>query len=198
MGEAIQDKFRVVVGVDFADSAKHAILEGMQLARLMPRVELHFVHVMEVSSELHDARLIDALSDSLGQGMARLERYVRDTLFVFGHEAGWGIDLGYHVRVGPVARELHQVAVDVDAELLVIGERRGGALRKIFHRSACEELVRAAHLPVVVAHPKDYKGFSKSPTPDLPRPGQDLSKSTLYEAGASFEPSRTTHIAGLL
>ncbi|MDB4987262.1 MAG: hypothetical protein JWN04_2440, partial [Myxococcaceae bacterium] len=77
MGEVIEGKFRVVVGVDFSDGAKHAILEGMQLARLMPRVELHFVHVMEVSSELHDARLIDALSDSLGQGMSKLERYVR-------------------------------------------------------------------------------------------------------------------------
>ena len=198
MGEAIQDKFRVVVGVDFADGAKHAILEGMQLARLMPRVELHFVHVMEVSPDLHDAQLIDALSDNLGQSMARLERYVRDTLFVFGHEAGWGIDLGYHVRVGPVSRELHQVAVDVDAELLVIGERRGGGLRNLFHRSASDDLVRGAHLPVVVAHPKDYKGFAKSPKPDAPRPGVDLSVSHLYDDAASYEGHRSTHISGLL
>ncbi|MDB4990389.1 MAG: Universal stress protein UspA, partial [Myxococcaceae bacterium] len=133
-----------------------------------------------------------------GQGMTKLERYVRDTLFVFGHEAGWGIDLGYHVRVGPVARELHQVAVDVDAELLVVGEQRGGTLRKLFRRSASDELVRGAHLPVVVAHPKDYKGFAKSPKPDAPRPGQDLSKSDLYESTASFEGSRGTHISGLL
>lgn len=198
MGDAIQDKFRVVVGVDFSGGAKHAIIEGMLLARLMPRVELNFVHVMEVSAELHDARLIDALSDSLGQAMAKLERYVRDTLFVFGHEAGWGIDLGYHVRVGPVARELHQVAVDVDAELMVIGERRGGALRNLFHRSPSEELVRNAHVPVVIAHPKDYKGFSKTPQPDAPRPGQDLSRSTLYDAGTLYESGRSTHIAGLL
>lgn len=199
MAEAIQDKFRVVVGVDFAGGAKHAIIEGMLLARLMPRVELNFVHVMEVSAELHDARLIDALSDSLGQAMSKLERYVRDTLFVFGHEAGWGIDLGYHVRVGPVARELHQVAVDVDAELMVIGERRAGTLRKLFHRSPSEELARNAHVPVVIAHPKDYKGFAKTQQPDAPRPGQDLSRSTLYDGGSSlYEGSRSTHISGLL
>jgi nucleotide-binding universal stress UspA family protein len=198
MGEAIQDKFRVVVGVDFAEGAKHAVLEGMQLARLMPRVELHFVHVMEVSSELHDARLIDTLSDSLGQAMTKLERYVRDTLYVFGHEAGWGIDLAYHVRVGPVARELHQVAVDIDAELLVVGERRGGTLRKMFHRGAGEELVRSAHLPVVIAHPKDYKGFSKTQRPDAPRPGEDLSVSTRYDSSTIYEGGRSTHISGLL
>jgi nucleotide-binding universal stress UspA family protein len=198
MGEAIQDKFRVVVGVNFSEGAKHAVLEAMLLARLMPRVELHYVHVMEVSSELHDARLIDALSDSLGQSMAKLERYVRDTLFVFGRESGWGIDLGYHVRVGPVARELHQVAVDNDAELIVVGERRTGSLRNWFHRSAAEELVRSAHVPIVIAHPKDYKDFPKTQRPDAPRPGQDLSRSTLYDAGSVFEGSRSTHIAGLL
>jgi len=197
MGEAVQDKFRVVVGVDFAEGSKHAILESMLLARMMPRVELNFVHVMEVSSELHDARLIDSLSDGLAESMGRLERYVRDTLFVFGNDAGWGIDIGYHVRVGPVARELEQVAVVVDAELLIIGEHRAGGLRALFHRPATDELVRTAHLPVVVAHPRNYRGLSKSPQPDAPRPGQDLTQSTLYESAADYG-GRSTHIAGML
>jgi nucleotide-binding universal stress UspA family protein len=198
MGEAIQEKFRVVVGVDFTEQAKHAIHEAMHLARLMPRVELQFVHVMEVSSELHDARLIDMLSDSLGQAMARLERCVRDTLFVYGSDSAWGIELGYHVRVGPVARELHQVAVDVDAEMIIVGEGKPGALRKLFHRSSLDQLVRTAHVPVVVAHPKDFRGFAKSPRPDAPRPGQDLTRSGTYATAEYYESGRNTHIAGLL
>jgi len=198
MGEAIQDQFRVVVGVDFEESSKHAIHEAMHIARLMPRVQLEFVHVMEVSAELHDARLIDLLSDSLGQAMARLERSVRDTLFVYGSDSAWGIELGYHVRVGPVARELHQVAVDVDAEMIIVGKARVGALRKLFHTGSVEELVRTAHVPVVVAHPKDFKGFPKSPRPDAPRPGQDLSKSDLYSTVEYYESGRSTHISGLL
>jgi nucleotide-binding universal stress UspA family protein len=198
MGEAIQDQFRVVVGVDFSEESKHAIHEAMHIARLMPRVELEFVHVMEVSAELHDARLIDLLSDNLGQAMSRLERSVRDTLFVYGSDSAWGIELGYHVRVGPVARELHQVAVDVDAEMIIVGKARVGALRKLFHTSSVEELVRTAHVPVVVAHPKDFRGFPKSPRPDAPRPGQDLTRSDLYSTGEYYESGRSTHISGLL
>ena len=140
----------------------------MHSLELMPRVELNFVHVMEVSSELHDARLIDQLSDNLGEAMAKLEHYVRDTLYVQGSGMGWGLDIGYHVRVGPAARELHQVAVDVDAELIVVGAANSTGLRRMFHRSASEELVREAHLPVLVAHPKNFKNFSKSDVPEPP------------------------------
>lgn len=200
MGEAKQEKFRAVVGVDFGEGSSYAVLEGMRLARLVPRMELAFVHVMEVSSELHDARLIDALSDSLGEAMSRLERYVRDVLAVYGSGAGWGLELSYHVRVGPVARELHQVAVDVDAEMIIVGKRPARALRKLFHRSPVEELVRMAHVPVVVARPKDYRGFAKSPSPEPPRPGQDITRSGVYASVDSYESGRSVppHIAGLI
>lgn len=198
MGEAIQDKFRVVVGVDFEEGGKHAIHEAMQLARLMPRVDLQFVYVMEVSEDLHDARLIDRLSDGLEHAMARLQRCVRDTLFVYGTDHGWNVDLGYHVRVGPVSRELHQVAVDSDAELIVVGKPRTGNLRRLFHRGSVDELIASAHVPVVVAQPKDYRGFRKSDRPDAPRPGQDLTQSGTYSTYESYDGGRGTHIAGLL
>lgn len=199
MGEAIQqDKFRVIIGVDFNEGGKHAIHEAMQLARLMPHVELDFVHVMEVPEDLHDARVIASLSDGLEQAMSRLERCVRDTLFVYGSDNGWGIELGYHVRVGPVARELHQVAVDVDAELIVVGKARTGALRRIFHRGSVAELIASAQVPVVIANPKDFRRFKKSDRPDAPRPGQDLTQSGTYATVESYDSGRTTHISGLL
>lgn len=198
MGEAKQDRFRVVVGVDFTQSCNHAILEAMRLAALVPRSALHFVYVFEVSPDLHDASLIDELSDSLGQAMGRLERYVRDTLYVSGRDAGWGFELMYHVRVGPVARELYQVAVDVDADLMVLGKPHTGTLRKLFHRSAAEELVRSARVPVVVAHEKDFRGLSRSPEPDPPRPGQDLTQSGTYATAEWYDGGRGTHIAGMI
>lgn len=192
-----QERFRVVVGVNFTEASSHAINEAMHLARLMPRVELNFVHVMEVSAELHDARLIDRLSDDLSQVMAKLERYVRDTLYVHGGSAGWGLDFGYHVRVGPVARELHQVAVDVDAELIVIGHAQAAGLRRVFHRSSSEELLREARVPVVVAHPKDFRGCPKTPIPEPPRAGQDVERSGVYDSVIP-DVDRTTHISGLI
>jgi len=199
MGEARQDKFRVIVGVDFSEGSQHAIHEAMQLARLMPRVELNFVHVMETSPELHDAELIDALSDSLGQAMARLERHVRDALFIYGADAGWGIPIAYHVRVGPIARELHQTAVDVDAEMVVVGKNPSSRLRQLFHKSAVEELVRMAQVPVVVAKPKDFRACRKSEVPDPPRPDQDITESGVYATSESYDTGpRAPHIAGLI
>ena len=198
MEEPKQRRFRVVVGIDFSQACNQAILEAMRLADLVPRAALHFVHVLEVSPDLHDADLIDELSEGLGLAMSRLERHVRDTLYVVGHEAGWGIELTYHVRVGPVARELHQVAVDVDADLVVVGEAERGALRKLFHRSAAEELIRSARLPVVVAHPKDFRGMAKSPQPDAPRPGQDLAESGTFATVELHDSGRSAHIAGMI
>jgi nucleotide-binding universal stress UspA family protein len=198
MGEVKLDKFRAVVGIDFSQGCNHAIKEAMFLARLVPRMELHFVHVMEVSPDLHDARLIDELSENLGLAMSRLERHVRDTLYVYSADAAWGIDLMYHVRVGPVARELHQVAVDTDAELVILGEPQGGRLRKLFHRSSTDELIRSAHVPVIVSHPKDFRGFAKSPQPEPPRPGQDLTKSGTYATVEFYDSGRSTHISGML
>jgi nucleotide-binding universal stress UspA family protein len=198
MGEAKQDRFRVVVGVDFSQACNHAVLEAMRLADRVPRSTLHFVHVLEVGPDLHDAELIDELSESLGRAMTRLERHVRDTLYVLGVDAGWGSELMYHVRVGPVARELHQVAVDADADLVVVGEPQRGTLRKLFHRSSAEELVRSAHVPVVVAHPKDFRGMAKSPEPEPPRPGQDVTQSGTYATVDFYDNGRGTHISGMI
>lgn len=199
MGDATQqDTFRVVVGVDFSESGNHAIHEAMQLARLMSRAELEFVHVMEVPQDLHDARVIDMLADGLEQVMSRLEHCVRDSLFVYGARNAQGIELGYHVRVGPVARELHQVAVDVDAELIIVGKARTGALRRMFHRGSVGALIASAHVPVVIANPKDFRQFKKSEHPDAPRPGQDLSPSGSYATVEPYDGDRTPHIAGLV
>jgi nucleotide-binding universal stress UspA family protein len=200
MSEIKRDKYRVVIGVDFAESSTHAIYEAVHLAQRLPNADLNFVHVMEAPSDLHDARVIDQLSERLGRTMMKLESYVRDAMFVFGGQnPSGGCDVAFHVRIGPPARELHQVAVDVDAEMIIVGAAPPRGPWGLLGNTNTRRLLRSAHVPVVVAHPKDFRKLAKSPIPDPPRPGQDLSHAGMSTyAYVDFASHRDSHISGLL
>lgn len=199
MGEKPQTSFPVVVGVDFSEASAYAIQEAMQLARHVPKIELNFVHVVAAPADLHNARVIDELSERLSTTMAKFEHFVRDVMFVFGEPAHEGCELAFHLRVGRPVKEIHQVAVDTDAELIVVGKDGAQGLRRLLSRSTSSELVRTAHVPVVVARPKDFSGLSRSPEPEPPRPGQDLTESgmTTYSY-ADLSTSRAPHVSGMI
>jgi nucleotide-binding universal stress UspA family protein len=196
MGDATKSKFRAVIGVDFSEGASHAIFESVQLARLMPACcDLHFVHVIETPPDLHDAYVLEALNERLGRIMIRMERYVRDALFSFGGNEAWGCEVAFHVRVGPPADEIHQVAVDVDAEMIIVGADQQTGLRKLFRRSTAEQLVRTAQVAVVVAHQKNFR--------DLPRTRPSEAHADVTQSGLSSysyvdfgEPHRDSHLSG--
>jgi nucleotide-binding universal stress UspA family protein len=200
MGTALRGTFLVVVGVDFSNGSRAAIDEAVHLARLLPITDLHFVHVVETSPDLHDAQVIAELADNLGRVMARLEQHVRDILYTRADADNWGCEIAFHVRLGEPSRELHQVAVDRDADMIIVGapgERHG--MSRLFHRSTERELIRQAHVPVVVARLKDYSGLSKTPRPDPARPGQNLSSGLSSYSYVDFgEGRRDSHISGLL
>jgi nucleotide-binding universal stress UspA family protein len=200
MNEVKRSKYRVVVGVDFSESSMHAIQEAVQLGRMMPKADLQFVHVLEAPADLHDAYVIDRLSERMGRTMIKLESYVRDALFVFAGDSHWGCDVAFHVRVGPVTRELHQAAVDVDAELIIVGANHPRGIRRLLTASITKQLVNDAHVPVIVAHPKDFRGLPKSAEPDPPRPGEELTRSGIssYTYVDFGEVRRTSHISGLV
>ena len=84
MEEQTSSRFPVVVGVDFSEASAYAVQEAVQLARHVPSIELNFVHVVAAPPDLHDAKVIEALSERLGRTMAKFENFVRDVMFVFG------------------------------------------------------------------------------------------------------------------
>ena len=202
MGEMTQQfpqKFPVVIGVDYSEPSAYAIQEAAQLARVVQRIELNFVHVMAAPADLHDARVIDALSERVNRTMAKFEHFVRDVLFVLGSAVGEGRELAFHVRVGVPAQEIHQVAVDTDAEMIIVGKDESQGLWRLFHRTTVEGLLRIAHVPVVVARQKDFRGLERSASPDPARPGQELLESgvTTYSY-SDFNAPRTPHVSGMI
>jgi nucleotide-binding universal stress UspA family protein len=190
--------YRVVVGVDFSEPARFAILEALELARVMRAVDLQFVNVLETPEGLHDAKAIDSLADKAAESLVQLEKAVRDEMFMQGQPVR--CEMAFHVRVGNPAAEIHQLAVDVNADMIVVGASpyaRG--IKSWLHRSVSAKLVRDAHVPVVVAREKDLAGLPKTPHPDPARPeGMSGGNLSSYTYVSYADESRTRHIAGLI
>ena len=106
------------------------------------------------------------------------------------------LDTHYHIRIGEPAEAIHQVAVDVDADLIVVGTH--GQKPKSLLTSVAEELVRTAHVPVLVARPKEVGALSKTERPDPARPGENVHASIVFERQHLEFVPRTSHISGLL
>jgi nucleotide-binding universal stress UspA family protein len=199
MGEITQGKFPIVVGVDFSEASAYAIQEAAQLARFVRNIELNFVHVVAAPADLHDARVIDALSERLNRTMSKFEHFVRDVLFVFGAPLADGHELAFHMRVGVPAHEIHQVAVDSDAEMIIVGKDEPPSLWRLFHRTTVDGLLRMAHVPVVVARQKDFRGLERTASPEPARPGQErLECGITTYSYSDFNASRAPHVSGMI
>ena len=151
------DFVNYVVGVDFGEAGDHAFWEAMSLAKRQRAVRLHVVHVVRSDSDLAEQERL------IADAQNELAIYVRDH--------GRGITGSYepavipHVRVGDAAQNMLQLAVDVNADLIIIGAtsaERGLSLKKLLHHSAAPGLMRAARCPVLVAFPKDYSDLHES------------------------------------
>ena len=94
------------------------------------------------------------------------------------------------------------VAVDVEADLIVVGTHGARGVERLLLGSVAQAIVRSAKLPVLVARPKRLAGLPKTPGIDAPRPGAPLhaeredmhASSELVDVGG-HTPS---HIAGLI
>jgi len=188
---------RILVAADFSGTSKHALQEAMRLARLMPGSELHLIYVLRTDKQLHNADKIDELEREL---RAKAEEMREHVVNVCAPQIGdpFTQELTVHVRLGDPAAAIHQTAVDVDADMIVVGTHGRRGLEKMLLGSVAEELIRVAHLPVVVAHPKDFSSLRKSDSAEPARPGEDLHSTGIsHRLHLSFAP-RTSHISGLV
>ncbi|MCC6874623.1 MAG: universal stress protein [Sandaracinaceae bacterium] len=183
---------RIVVGVDFTDNGDHALDEAIRYAVPIDNDELHPVYVIARP----EAKKLDELNRFLEDARARLRDHVVARCNALGKQ--WEQKFVFHVRIGDPAASLHQVAVDVDADLIIVGTHARRGLAKMLVGSVAEELVRVARVPVMVARPKQIDDLPKTPQPDPARPGEDLHA----PRGAVLEHvafgKRPSHISGLL
>lgn len=191
--------YRIVVGIDFGPTGDEALRMAMELGHVIPSAELHLTTVVVERERAPTAERIAEDERLLAEAAERLRRYVDERRsYANGH---FERPVVQHARLGDPAEALHQVAVDVDASLIIVGTRGTRGIAKLVLGSVSERLVKLARMPVLVARPKDFTGLARSETrPEAPRPGQtdaDLHAPATYEQRSSIAfGSRSSHVSG--
>jgi nucleotide-binding universal stress UspA family protein len=72
-----------------------------------------------------------------------------------------GTVAGAHLRMGGVAEEIVNLAEDLGAHLTVMWSRGRGGISRLLIGSVSDLVVRHAHCPVLVTHPREAVGRQK-------------------------------------
>jgi nucleotide-binding universal stress UspA family protein len=162
-----QQSRRIVVGVDFDVCGDDAIIEAVKLVLSGAATELHAVHVLD-PSDVVDHPAVPALVTEehvLEQAPAVLRARVEEIARSAGVSLPWSA-LFVHARIGKAVAALNQVAVDYDADLIIVGSHRRRGLDRLLLGSVAQALVREATCPVLVARPKDHSAWARSERPE--------------------------------
>jgi hypothetical protein len=155
-----------LVGVDFSPESDVAVLHALRLGSL--GAVLHFVTVVD-PRQTHRSMPIGRARNA----MVDVKNALVDRVRCFDAAAGSrSEELRFHVRVGDAASQLHQLAFDVGAELVIVGagsaEPSGPGLRSVGRTLAVE-----SRFSLLVARTHDTRGLVRGAEPapaDAPEP----------------------------
>lgn len=135
---------KIVLAVDGSDESKLATRHAIEFAEKTGS-ELHVIHVGLLSQWAHPDTLSPQQYQRLkDEAQKRFEVEVKDI-----EQAGGRITQSY-LRMGRVDSEVIRLSEEIDAGLIVIGNRGMGALTRILLGSDAESIVRHAPCPVMV------------------------------------------------
>jgi nucleotide-binding universal stress UspA family protein len=185
----------VLVGVDLGPRGDDAIQMAVELARCLPGALLHVAYVLDPSC-IEAARgelLLQAEERLLERSPSMLRRRLeRVSSQCYGKP--FEGDARTHVRIGKPVEVLCQLAVDYEADFLVVGTQGRRGASRVLQPSVAERLVRVAPCPVLVARPRCYERLAKTPRPDAPYAERELPRSQALVA--DVDPHISTQIAG--
>lgn len=151
----------VVAALAFDETGEAALREAASVAA-GEGTELHVVHVITEGAHVTTKGEMGDLTSHLDAATAELRKFLADK--------GTAQRVICHVRVGEAARAILQAAVDVSADLVIVGTHKRKGVTKLLLGSVAKEVVDHAHCPVLIAVPKDYSGktISESIQPPCP------------------------------
>ena len=153
----------LVVGVDFSEYADAALRDASELAKLQADAVLHVVHVVAVRTAMSEDDVLLSSQPDIDHLNHDLSQHVRKTL----HSLGDGSPpVTTHLRVGDPAREIAQLAVDLDADAIVVGTHGRRGIARLVLGSVAERVLRYATCPVLVVCPKRHHIVEALP-PDI-------------------------------
>lgn len=131
-------------------------------------VEVHFVHVVRGSEGAIRSNPEDA-SKLLSDAHTNLQAWLGTKVTAEDPRIP---RMSITVALGRTAEALVQVAVDLEADLLLLGTHGRKGVERLVLGSVAGQVFRMAPCSVLVARPKDYGGLEKSPVIAPPKPGQ--------------------------
>lgn len=157
-------QFRVVVGMDMDSAGESALREALRLVRVGSEEHLHLVYVLAGVGPVRSEKAIAELDARLEAAPARFRDYLVELSARMPHTGARSVTM--HVRVGAPATEIHQVAVDVAADLIVVGTNGRTGLAKLILGNTAQDLLSLAHCPVMVVRPKDFSDDTPTERPE--------------------------------
>jgi len=153
--------YRILVGAAYDDTGENALRMAVDLARHRPRVVLHVAHVIPESVFASYTTNVDDRARLFATHPMNLVDFARPFLID-------GLDVAVHVRVGDPAQALLQLALDYDADVLVVGTHGRRGLERLVLGSVARALLEAGRCPIAIAMPPQFQGMTKTvlPTPE--------------------------------
>jgi nucleotide-binding universal stress UspA family protein len=137
-----EQPFTVVLGLDLDDteSSGFAFDQGARIVGRIPGAVLHVLHVLAPEA-------VTLAPETAGL----LRLYVSEKAVAL--DAAAPSRVGVHVRRGDAAKEIAQLAVEVAADVIVVGSHKA-AVKHLFLSTTAERVMAVATCPVLVAGPK--------------------------------------------
>lgn len=160
-------KLVIVAGVLFDATADPVWDQAETLLWARPDARIHFCHVVgrsAIEAESHDEPSV------IDGALKKLHAWVTE-------KAGEGTPLGMQIHLevaigAEPADELVQVAVDTEADLLLLGTHHRKAVARMVLGSVAEKVLHRAPCSVLIAQTPHFEGFNKSPViAPAPEPG---------------------------
>jgi nucleotide-binding universal stress UspA family protein len=169
-------RYRIIVGHDLEASGSDALDHAAALARRIENSEIHVVHVVADPSSARGG--IAENDRRLDEALVQLRSRVTDVLAL-----DRGVSVHAHVRFGAPVETIVQVAVDYDADVIVVGTHGRTGLDRLASGSVSAELARTAPLPVLVAHAKGLRPASQEPASRARAAGRRAARSPHHQRG---------------
>ena len=152
MGRNNSGKFLILVEVDFSEKGPSVLQSAADLASTTPDAELHLVHAFGPAVRADQLRWFPALSDlasiedsdAAGDALDRIAASMPLP----------DIRVCAHVHEGSATTVIAQLAEDIDADLVVVGNHDRAGVNRAFFGSLAERLVRLAPCPVLIIRSK--------------------------------------------
>jgi nucleotide-binding universal stress UspA family protein len=149
-------RFVVLAAVDGSSLEHEVTRAGANLAGAVEGGELHLVQVVENAPA--PGRAVP-VPPGLGLTTGELVAVARKHLDQVASEAraGFGGRIVEHLAAGSAWKRVLQLAIDLQADVLLVGTHGRTGVKRMVLGSVAEAVVRRASCSVIVVRPKDYR-----------------------------------------